>query len=39
MQTINAQEIIQEMVWRIVAKFDPVQIILFGSCARDGRAG
>lgn len=38
MQTINAQEIIQEMVRRIVAKFDPVQIILFGSYAR-GTAG
>src|SRR5580658_2719859 len=38
MQTINAQEIIQEMVRRIVDKFDPVQIILFGSYAR-GTAG
>lgn len=38
MQTINTQEIIQEMVRRIVAKFDPLQIILFGSYAR-GTAG
>ena len=38
MQSINAQEIIREMVRRIVEKFDPVQIILFGSYAR-GTAG
>jgi predicted nucleotidyltransferase len=38
MQTIDVQEIIQEMVRRIVEKFDPVQIILFGSYAR-GTAG
>ncbi len=38
MQTVNAQEIIQEMVRRIVEKFDPDQIILFGSYAR-GTAG
>lgn len=34
MQTVNVQEIIQEMVRRIVEKFDPVQIVLFGSHAR-----
>ncbi|HJT24232.1 MAG TPA: nucleotidyltransferase domain-containing protein [bacterium] len=38
MQTVNVQEIIQEMVRRIVEKFDPVQIVLFGSHAR-GTAG
>jgi len=36
--TIEAQETIQEMVRRIVEKFDPVQVILFGSYAR-GTAG
>jgi uncharacterized protein len=38
MQTVNAQEIIEEMVRRIVKKFDPDQILLFGSYAR-GTAG
>ena len=38
MKTVNAQEIIEEMVRRIVKKFDPVQIILFGSYA-NGTAG
>ncbi len=38
MTTMEAQTIIQEMVRRIVNKFDPVQIILFGSYAR-GTAG
>jgi|HubBroStandDraft_1064217.scaffolds.fasta_scaffold314612_1 predicted nucleotidyltransferase len=38
MQTVNAQEIIQEMVRRIVEKFNPIQIILFGSYAQ-GTAG
>lgn len=38
MKTIDAQEIIQEMARRIVEKFDPIQIILFGSYAR-GTAG
>jgi predicted nucleotidyltransferase len=38
MTTLEAQATIQEMVRRIVEKFDPVQIILFGSYAR-GTAG
>ncbi len=38
MQSVSAQDIIQEMVRRIVEKFNPVQIILFGSYAR-GTAG
>jgi predicted nucleotidyltransferase len=37
-QTQTAQEIIAEMVRRIVKEFDPHQIILFGSFAR-GQAG
>jgi predicted nucleotidyltransferase len=38
MTTTEAQATIQEMVRRIVEKFDPVQVILFGSYAR-GTAG
>jgi predicted nucleotidyltransferase len=38
LQTQTAQEIIAEMVRRIVEEFDPHQIILFGSFAR-GQAG
>lgn len=38
MKTVDAQEIIHEMVRRIVEKFDPAQVILFGSYAH-GTAG
>lgn len=38
MKTMNAQKIIGKMVRKIVKKFDPVQVILFGSYAR-GTAG
>jgi uncharacterized protein len=38
MKTTKAREIIGKMVRRIVKKFDPVQVILFGSYAR-GTAG
>lgn len=35
MTMTNAQATIQEMVRRIVEKFNPVQVILFGSYARE----
>jgi uncharacterized protein len=38
MKTVKTQEIINKMVRRIVNKFDPVQVVLFGSFAR-GTAG
>jgi len=38
LRTVDSQEIIAEMVQRIVEGFDPNQIILFGSHAR-GAAG
>lgn len=38
MRNQDAQKTIKEMVRRIVEKFDPIQVILFGSYAR-GTAG